>query len=63
MSLLAANKGLICVTSSALLFGVVAAIVKFVDLPALVALQLRSIVQWILALVGEYCTPHHKAQQ
>lgn len=52
MSLLAANKGLICVTSSALLFGVVAAIVKFVDLPALVALQLRSIVQWILALAA-----------
>lgn len=47
--------GLTCVTASALIFGLVAAMVKLVGLPPLVMLQLRSFVQWAASLLVIAC--------
>ena len=44
------NLGLVCVTVAALLFGAVAALVKFIEIPPLVLLQFRSLVNWGLSL-------------
>ena len=44
--------GLLAVTASALVFGVVACMVKVVALPPLVMLQCRSFVQWALSLAS-----------
>ena len=48
-------------TASALVFGVVACMVKVVALPPLVMLQCRSFVQWALSLVSvALCAPGPK---
>mmetsp|Transcript_16417 Transcript_16417/g.29654 ORF Transcript_16417/g.29654 Transcript_16417/m.29654 type:complete len:413 (+) Transcript_16417:336-1574(+) len=46
--------GLICVTSSAFLFGLIAALVKFIGMNVYVILQARGILQWIFSLVAVY---------
>ena len=40
--------GMLMVTASALVFGVVAAIVKSVEMPTLLKLQIRSVMEWLL---------------
>ena len=42
--------GLLMVTAAALLFGVVAAFVKATDMPTLVMLEVRSILEWFLGV-------------
>ena len=44
--------GLTCVTTAALLFGVVAAFVKMIVLPTLVLQLVRSIVEWMLGIAA-----------
>mmetsp|Transcript_35715 Transcript_35715/g.66141 ORF Transcript_35715/g.66141 Transcript_35715/m.66141 type:complete len:417 (-) Transcript_35715:251-1501(-) len=46
--------GLICVTSSAFLFGLVAALVKFIGINVYVMMQTRGTLQWIFSLVAVY---------
>merc|ERR1712142_1400110 len=43
--------GLSCVACSAVILGVVAAMVKTVDFPAVMMLQFHSIMQWIISLI------------
>ena len=44
--------GMLMVTASALVFGVVAAIVKSVEMPTLLKLQIRSVMEWLLCLAA-----------
>jgi len=44
--------GMLMVTASALVFGVVAAIVKSVEMLTLLKLQIRSIMEWLLCLAA-----------
>mmetsp|Transcript_3645 Transcript_3645/g.8239 ORF Transcript_3645/g.8239 Transcript_3645/m.8239 type:complete len:412 (-) Transcript_3645:270-1505(-) len=46
--------GLLCVTSSAFLFGLIAALVKFIGMNVYVILQARGTLQWIFSLVAVY---------
>ena len=42
---------LLCVTASSLLFGLVSALLKYVGLPPVLMMQVRSLLQWLASLV------------
>ena len=46
--------GILCVTTSAFLFGLVAALAKFIGMNVYAMMQARGILQWIFSLVAVY---------
>lgn len=46
------SLGLVLVTASALLFGIVAAFIKAIDVPTLVLQLVRSLIEWLLGIIA-----------